>query len=83
MLMITVRVANENDAVALSELCSSTYLDTYLPSRPALKQEFLAYLKRNYSVEKMYEKLCLSQTMYLIAEGEGNPVGYCHTIPSP
>jgi diamine N-acetyltransferase len=75
---VSIRIGKESDAGLLSQLCTSTFLETYIPIRTVLEQEFIAYTRRSYSEEKIKEKLLNPKTIYLIAEIDSQPVGYCH-----
>lgn len=75
--LITLRQASIEDAEALSKLCSETFLETYVPSRPQLKSEFLTYTEKNYSKEAILTKFLDLNLIYLIAEIDNTAVGYC------
>ncbi len=74
---VKVRRGALDDIELLSKLGSSTFYETYFPTRPRLKRDFQAYIQRNYSPESIRTKLTNPKIIYLIAEVGDRPMGYC------
>jgi diamine N-acetyltransferase len=69
-----IRRADVNDAALLAELGARTFNDTFAADNNA--EDMAAYLSASFSPSKQTEELLDAQSIYLIAEIGGHPVGY-------
>jgi diamine N-acetyltransferase len=69
-----IRRADVKDAALLSELGANTFSDTFAAVNSP--EDMAAYLNSSFSPAKQTEELLDAQSVYLIAEIDGHPVGY-------
>ncbi len=71
---MNIRYANENDSKLLATLGYKTFNETFAEhNRP---QDMASYLSNAFSIDKQISELKDPSTIFLIAEIEGNAVGY-------
>lgn len=71
---ITIRTASINDAVLLADLGAKTFYDTFMPSNT--EEDMRLYLENNFSTEQLERELKEEGTIFIIAETNGDAVGY-------
>ena len=71
---MNIRYANENDASMLADLGRKTFQDTFLENNTPEDME--KYLSEHYSIELQTSEIKDPNTIFLIAEINGVPVGY-------
>jgi diamine N-acetyltransferase len=73
-MSITIRHALPDDVELLSNLGRQTYSDTFSTQNTA--ETMALYLEEAFSPQKQAAELADPETLFLIAEDEGKPVGY-------
>jgi len=71
---MNIRYANENDASLLAELGSKTFYDSFIEFNT--EEDMSKYLSEHYSEEIQMAEIQDPNTVFLIAEQDGAPVGY-------
>lgn len=71
---VNIRYANENDSSMLAELGRKTFYDTFIEHNTA--EDMAMYLSEHYSAEIQMSEIKDPNTIFLIAEINGMPVGY-------
>ena len=71
---MNIRYANENDSSLLAELGRKTFYDTFIEFNT--KEDMAKYLSEHYSAEIQISEIQDPNTVFLIAEQDGMPVGY-------
>jgi len=69
-----IRIAAPLDAKLLAELGARTFADSF--SADNTPEDMAAYLARSFSPEKQAAEMAETGTVFLIAEVDGQPVGY-------
>jgi len=72
--VITIRTASINDARLLADLGAITFHDTFVSFNTDKDMEL--YLKKNFSAEQLELELKEEGTIFIIAEHNGEAVGY-------
>jgi diamine N-acetyltransferase len=77
-MIVNIRYATTDDAGLLSELGARTFFEAFAQQNtPA---NMAAHLERSFSPEIQYRELSQADTVFLIAESEGQPVGYLQLL---
>ena len=71
---VTIRTASIKDASLLADLGAKTFQDTFMSSNTP--QDMELYLAKNFSTEQLERELKEARTVFIIAEHQGNTVGY-------
>ena len=71
---MNIRSANENDAFLLAELGRKTFYDTFIEQNTA--EDMALYLSEHFSADIQRSEIKDPNTIFLIAELDGAPVGY-------
>ena len=71
---MNIRYANEGDASLLAELGRKTFFDTFIKDNTP--EDMAVYLAEHYSPEIQLSEIKDANTVLLIAEIDGIPVGY-------
>lgn len=71
---VSVRRATHADAALLADLGASTFYDSFAADNNP--EDIAAYLAASFGVEKQTEELADPQCLFLIAEIEGDAVGF-------
>jgi ribosomal protein S18 acetylase RimI-like enzyme len=71
---VTIRTASIRDARLLADLGAKTFHDTFKPSNTEKDMEL--YLAKNFSTEQLERELKEAGTTFIIAEHNGEAVGY-------
>jgi len=71
---MNIRYANENDASLLAELGRKTFYDSFITFNT--EEDMAKYLSEHYSEEIQMSEIQDPNTVFLIAEENGAPVGY-------
>jgi len=71
---MNIRYANENDASLLAELGRKTFYDSFIEFNA--EEDMVKYLSEHYSTEIQMSEITDPDTIFLIAEQNGMPVGY-------
>jgi ribosomal protein S18 acetylase RimI-like enzyme len=74
MKAMNIRYANENDSLLLAELGRKTFYDTFIEYNSP--DDMAKYLSEHYSIEIQMSEIKDPDTVFLIAEQNGVPVGY-------
>jgi GNAT superfamily N-acetyltransferase len=72
--LITIRQAQASDNVLLSQLGRQTFFETF--ANDNTPEDMRAYLAASFSADKQAAELADVDTLFLIAEIEGQPAGY-------
>ena len=72
--MIVVRTATSEDSVLLAELGAETFRDAFGPDNASEDMEL--YLRQSFSAAIQATELADRSSFFLIAEIDGQPVGY-------
>lgn len=75
---MNIRYAMEADAQLLAELGAKTFRDTF--ARANTSEDIDAYLKASFSPDIQFRELSEPDVIFLIAESEGNPIGYAQLV---
>ena len=73
-----IRYATTEDAEMLSELAAKTFYDTFAQDNSPENME--TYLRESFSPDIQLQELSESDTIFLIAELEGRPIGFAQLI---
>ena len=71
---VTIRTASIKDARLLADLGAKTFHDTFVSSNTG--QDMELYLAKNFSTEQLERELKETGTTFIIAEHDGEAVGY-------
>ena len=71
---MNIRYADENDASLLAELGRKTFYDSFIEFNT--NEDMVKYLSEHYSEEIQMSEIQDPNTVFLIAEQDGVPVGY-------
>lgn len=71
---MNIRYANENDAALLAEVGRKTFYDSFIEYNTP--EDMAKYLSEHYSTEIQMSEITDPDTIFLIAEQNGMPVGY-------
>jgi len=71
---VKIRYGTTADAVMLSELGARTFFDTF--ANDNTPENMAAYLKNSFSPEIQFGELSAHDTIFLIVENDGLPIGY-------
>lgn len=71
---MNIRYANEHDAVLLADLGNQTFYDAFIEH--TTPEDMAKYLSEHYSAEIQLSEIKDPNTIFLIAEVNGLPVGY-------
>jgi diamine N-acetyltransferase len=71
---MNIRYGTTDDAKMLSELGTKTFYDTF--AKDNTSENIKAYLKKSFSPEVQLSELADPNTIFLIAELDGVPIGY-------
>jgi len=74
LIAMNIRYANENDASLLAGLGRQTFYDSFIEFNT--KENMGKYLSEHYSEEIQMSEIQDPNTVFLIAEQDGVPVGY-------
>ncbi len=80
-MTITIRHAENKDASLLSELGRQTYFDAFAAQNS--EETMSAYLAAAFNPQKQAAELADPGTLFLIAEMDGQPVGYARLRQDP
>jgi len=69
-----IRYGTSDDAKMISELGEKTFSDTF--AKDNTSENLALYLERSFSVEIQTKELSDPEVVFLLAEMDGNPVGY-------
>lgn len=76
--MITIRLANQDDAALLASLGARTFYEAFASDNtPENMQD---YLNRSFSPEIQSKELLEAGSVFLIAESEGTAIGYARLL---
>jgi diamine N-acetyltransferase len=75
---MNIRYGTTEDARMLSELGARTFYDTFAEDNTP--ENMAAYLKKSFSPDIQRNELSQPDMIFLIAESEGNPIGYAQLI---
>lgn len=75
---MNIRYATAADAQMLAELGAKTFRDTF--TRANTPEDMDAYLKASFSPDIQFRELSEPDVIFLIAESEGNPIGYAQLV---
>ena len=73
-----IRYGTPDDATMLAELGAKTFFDTFAKDNTA--EDLELHLKRSFSPEIQLQELSDPETIFLIAESDGVPVGYAQLV---
>jgi diamine N-acetyltransferase len=76
--MMKIRYGTTDDATMLAELGAQTFLDTFAKDNTA--EDMALHLRRSFSPEIQFQELAGAETVFLIAEVDGVPVGYAQLL---
>ena len=71
---MNIRYANENDAILLADLGRKTFNDTFASQNSP--ENITLYLSKSFSEEIQTKELENPNVMFLIAESDGQPIGF-------
>lgn len=77
-LQMNIRYATINDATMLAEMGEKTFRETF--SKDNSPENIAAYLKKSFSPEIQFTEISEPGKIFLIAENEGDPIGYAQLI---
>lgn len=80
-MTLIIRPATIDDAISLAQLAATTFQDTY--GKAADSADLKAYLAQTFSPEKEQEILADDRQWLLVAESQGELVGYVHLFDHP
>jgi ribosomal protein S18 acetylase RimI-like enzyme len=75
---MNIRYGTKDDAVMLSAFGAKTFYDTFAKDNTPENME--AYVKKSFSPEIQFNELSQPDVIFLIAESEGNLIGYAQLI---
>ena len=71
---MNIRYGNADDATMLSKLGAKTFYDTF--AKDNTPENISLYMERSFSTEIQLNELSQNDIIFLIAELEGEPIGY-------
>lgn len=80
---VTVRAATSTDAAALAALGARTFIATYADDTP--DEALRAHVQAHFGTQQQVRELADSALSYLVAEADGNLLGYAmsRAMPAP
>jgi diamine N-acetyltransferase len=76
--LMNIRYGNIHDAKMLSELGAKTFHETF--AKDNTPENINAYLEESFSPEIQFNELSAQDTIFIIAESEGMPIGYAQLM---
>jgi ribosomal protein S18 acetylase RimI-like enzyme len=75
---MNIRYATGADAQMLAELGAKTFRETF--ARVNTPEDMDAYLRASFSPDIQFRELSQPDVIFLIAESQGNPIGYAQLV---
>ena len=83
MSAVNIRIANKDDAALIADLSRTTFYETFAGQNP--RENMDKFMNEQFTREKLMKEVGAANNIFLVAEIEGETVGYARMreVPNP